>query len=579
MLAELYVKNLAVIEELRIRFKPGLTVLSGDEGAGKSLLVDALCLLLGGRASGNLVRSGASSAMVEGVFWASQDDQGLAAVLQEAGLQLEGDGSLIMAREVQEQGRSIARANGRAVPVSLLRDLGHRLMDINSQTDHLSLLNPQRQIDLLDGYGGTLEVRSRLSGRLAELRERTREIGSVTDGSAQRQRELLEYQVAEIEAAKLELGEDEALQQEWHILQRSRALEEGCHAAHNALYGDSISASGLVHQAAKALRGMVLIDPALHSHLEALASAASELEETARDLRSYAEGVEARSGRLEEVEERLELLRRLKGKYGPTLEDVLAFAAKAGGDLDGLLNQEERRCYLEDKLRCLEEEAGRLAEGLSAARRDAAMSLAERVNGELLDLGMPWARFDVSLAQEERSDGLPTSRGRYFYNQYGIDRVGFLGVTNPGEPLKPLADIASGGETCRFMLAVKTALSRADSVPTLVFDEIDMGVGGRNAHVVGKKLAALARDRQVICITHLPQIACYGQNHYRVRKEVSSGRAISRIEELAGDSRIEELAAMLGSRAGGAMLESAQELLRGAEEAGSLTAEAQRAQR
>ncbi|MDP2663423.1 MAG: DNA repair protein RecN, partial [Dehalococcoidia bacterium] len=254
-------------------------------------------------------------------------------------------------------------------------------------------------------------------------------------------------------------------------------------------------------------------------------------------------------------------LRRLKGKYGATLEDVIGFADRARAELEALQTLEERRCFLQEKRRHLEEEAGRLAEDLSTARQKLARGLTDLVNGELADLGMPWAKFDVGVRQEERPDGLPTSRGRYSTGQFGIDRVEFLGATNPGEPLRPLAEIASGGETCRFMLAVKTALRQADSVPTLVFDEIDMGVGGRNAHTVGRKLASLARDRQVICITHLPQIACYGQDHYRVRKEVSSGRAATRIERLEGSSRVEELAAMLGSYTDGAMLESAQDLL------------------
>ncbi|MDP2726731.1 MAG: AAA family ATPase, partial [Dehalococcoidia bacterium] len=268
MLTEFLVKNIAVIEELQLTVGPGLTVLSGEEGAGKSLLVDALCLLLGGRASANLVRSGTSSALVEGVFWVSQDDSVLATMLQEAGLQLESDGSLILAREVQEQGRSIARVNGRAVPVSLLRELGHRLMDINSQMEHLSLLNPQRQLYLLDSHGGLLETRSRLASLLAGLREIARELGALSDENAQRQRDLLEYQLAEIGEAKVRLGEDESLQQEWHVLQRAQALKEGCYTAYNALYADSISAAGLVHQATKALRGMILIDPTLHPHLE-----------------------------------------------------------------------------------------------------------------------------------------------------------------------------------------------------------------------------------------------------------------------------------------------------------------------
>jgi DNA repair protein RecN (Recombination protein N) len=566
MLIELYVRNLAVIEELRLGLRPGLTILSGEEGAGKSLLVDALCLLLGGRASASLVRRGASAALIEGIFWVPEDDNGLVRLLRGAGLELEGDGTLILAREVQEQGRSIARVNGRAVPLSLLRELGQRLADIHSQMEHLSLLNTQRQLYLLDAYGGLLEPRGHLGSKVAALREKIRELSTLTGKEAQHQREMLEYQIAEIEEAKIHPGEDEVLQQEWEVLQRAQVLTEGCNAAYETLYASDQSAAGLVHLASKALRGIVPLDPNLHPYLETLESAAAELEETARELRSYAEGLESRSGQLEQVEERLRLLRRLKGKYGQSLAEVMSFAARAREELEALQTQEERRCRLEGERRRLEEETGRLAEKLSAARQEAAEALTQLVNKELTDLGMPWARFGINLRQEAHPDGLPTSQGTYSCNQYGIDRVEFLGATNPGEPLKPLAEIASGGETCRFMLALKSALRQADPVPTLVFDEIDIGMGGRNAHIVGRKLANLARDRQVICITHLPQIACFGQDHYRLVKEVRSGRAVTRIEHLEGGSRLKELAAMLGSKADGSMLESARELLKRAEE-------------
>ncbi|MDP2663800.1 MAG: DNA repair protein RecN [Dehalococcoidia bacterium] len=561
MLVDLYVKNLAVIEEVRMSLGPGLTVLSGDEGAGKSLLVDALSLLLGGRASTTLVRSSAGSALVEGVFQASPEDEGLTELLSRAGLELEPDGTLILAREVQEQGRSLARVNGRAVPLSLLRDVGQRLMDIHSQMEHLSLLQAQKQLDVLDAHGALLGARSGFGAKLAALRLASKELDTLSGEDARRRRELLEFHLAEIEASKVAAGEDEELQQEWQILRRAEALKEGCYSAHASLYGDSQSATGLVHQAIKALRGMALIDPALHGHLDALTSAALDLEETARDIRSYAEAVESRSGRLEQVEERLELLRKLKSKHGPTIEEVVAYAGRARTELDELENLHERRRHLEGQVERLEAEAGRLAGELSAARQEALLNLVQAVNSELSDLGMPWARFDISLRQVERQDGLPAARGRYAYGPSGVDRVEFLGVTNPGEPLKPLGDIASGGETCRFMLAVNTALRQADPVSTLVFDEIDMGVGGRKAHIVGRKLAALARDRQVICITHLPQIACYGQSHHKVHKEVRSGRASTRIELLDGEARVRELAAMLGSYSDGSMLDSARELL------------------
>jgi DNA repair protein RecN (Recombination protein N) len=308
------------------------------------------------------------------------------------------------------------------------------------------------------------------------------------------------------------------------------------------------------------------INPALQPQVEELESAVIQLEEIARGLSRYAEAIEDSPERLQEVEERLELLRRLKHKYGPTLEDVIRFADEAGNKLQALESQEERRCRLEGEHRELKIEAGELAERLSRARQEAAGRLAKLVNSELVELGMPWARFDINLTWEECPDGLPAYQGTYSFTQHGIDRVQFLASTNPGEPLRPLADIASGGETCRFMLALKSALRQADSVPTLVFDEIDAGIGGRNAYVVGKKLVVLAKGRQVICITHLPQIACFGDDHYRVIKDVSGPQAVVRLEHLSGDSRVEELAAMLGSDRERTMMESAEELLRRARE-------------
>lgn len=566
MLAELHVKNLAVIEDVRVAFGPGLSILSGDEGAGKSLVVDALVLLLGGRASANLVRSATASALVEGVFWTTPGDNSVASALTEAGLEPEADGSLILAREVQEQGRSIARVNGRAVPVSVLRSLGQVLMDIHSQMEHLSLLVPQRQLDLLDSFGELLESRSAFAAKLAALRQCVKELDSLAGTNAQRERELLEYQVAEIDSAKIEPGEDDTLQQEWQLLQRSQALQEGCYNAYNYLYADNNSAASLVHLAIKALRGMTVIDPSLQGQLDSLATTAAEIEETARDIREYAEAVELRAGRLEQVEERLELLRRLKSKYGQTLTEVMAFADRARIDLSDIESLEERKRMLGERVKQLEAEAAGMAEALSQARQDSARRLVDMVNGELADLGLPWAKFDISLRRDESLEGLPTAQGRFQCNQYGIDRLVFLGATNPGEPLKPLAEIASGGETSRFMLAVNTALRQAGSSSTLVFDEIDMGVGGRNAHVVGKKLSALGRDQQVICITHLPQIAAYADNHYHVRKEIASGRASTLIERLDGEARVKELAAMLGGSADRTMLESARELLTSASE-------------
>ena len=332
------------------------------------------------------------------------------------------------------------------------------------------------------------------------------------------------------------------------------------------LYANDGSATGLIHEVTKALERAAAIDPALQSQVERTGAAAVELEEAARDLSAYTEGVGDSPELLQQVEQRLTLLRQLKHKYGGgTLEGVLQFLAEARQKLEAIESHDERRQELEEEQQMLQAEAGEMAEMLSHSREEAAVSLTKLVNSELAELGMPWARFDIQLTREERDDGLPAYQGKHSFNQHGIDRIQFLASTNPGEPLRPLADIASGGETCRFMLALKSALRQADSIPTLVFDEIDAGVGGRNANAVGKKLAALARDRQIICITHLPQIACFGDSHYRVVKDVSSAQSFTSIEFLEGDCRVEELASMLGGTKK-PMLESAQELLVSARE-------------
>ncbi len=567
-MTELCIRNLAVIRETRVALSPGLTILSGEEGAGKSLLVDALCLLAGGRASAGMIRNGEHTAYVEGIFCVSPRDSEAAAVLEEAGIEAEADGTLIVSREILEQGRTVSRVNGKAVPLSLLRALGERLMDIHSQMEHLSLLDPQRQLDILDSYAGLLEDRAGLAARVALMREKARKLHALAGEDARNRRRLLDHQVREIEAADVQPGEDEALQRQREVLQQAQSLRQQCYAAYTALYEDDRSASSLADTAASAVRALVAVDPSLLPYLQVLESARADLEHVAQELRRYADGLDTDPERLREVMDRLELLRHLKGRYGPGLEDVMEFARRCGLELEAAEALEEHKARLDEERRALEDDVARRALALSEARREAAARLAAAVNNELAHLGMPWARFDVSLRREEREDGLPTAQGTYSCSQHGIDAVAFLAATNPGEPLRPLAQIASGGETCRFMLAVKSSLQANDSVPLQVFDEIDTGIGGRTAHVVGRKLAALARDRQVICITHLPQIACFGNNHYKVVKRLEKGQAVARVEPLDESPRVEELASMLGSEAEDHLLRSAEEMLRRARAAG-----------
>lgn len=568
MLSELHIKNFAVIEDAQLSLRPGLSIISGEEGSGKSLIVDALGVLLGARATTGFIRNGTSTARVEGIFWLSAEIMDkLSILLQESAIEVDSDGMLIISRELQQQGRSIARINSRAVPLSLLRQIGQKLVDIHGQMDYISLLDSHHQLDLLDAHGNLIGLRNKLADTIDALRQTIRDLSSVNSPKTDGRLELLKYQIEEIERADLKQTEDQALQERHNVLCRAEALKENCLKAYDSLYGEERSATVLIHEALVSLRELKSNDPAILAHKKHLEDAIASLEETARELRNYGETIEADATQLEEIEQRLNLLNSLKRKYGATLEDVISFYSKAKSELDAIESQQERSAHLDKEKERLECDASKQAEELSLSRRRAATSLTELINEELSDLGLPWAKFDICLRREEDATGLPTARGKRFaFTREGIDHIEFMVTTNPGEPMRPLSKIASGGETCRIMLALKSALKRVDPIPTLVFDEIDGAIGGRSGDTMGRKLATLARQHQVLCITHLPQIACFGDSHIRLIKDTTSGRAYTRVETIEGQSRIEELAAMLGSeQTEKTMLNGAGKLLRKAQ--------------
>ncbi len=568
MLSELHIQNFAVIEDVQLSLRSGLTVISGEEGSGKSLIVDALGILLGARATTGLIRNGTSSARAEGIFWLSAETmEKLSPLFQESAIEIDSDGMLIISRELQQQGRSITRVNSRAIPLSLLRQIGQNLVDIHGQMDYISLLDTHRQLDLLDAHGNLMGLRNKLSNTVDSLRQTIHDLSSTSSPKTDGRLELLKYQIEEIERANLKQAEDQELQERHDVLCRAESLKENCLKSYDNLYGEERSATVLIHEALVSLRGIKNNDPAILVYKKNLEDAIASLEETARELRNYGEKLEADANQLEEIEQRLKLLNSLKRKYGMTLEDVLSFYSKAKAELDAVENQLERSAHLDKERERIECDAGKQAEELSLLRRRAATSLTELINEELSDLGLPWAKFDVSLRREEDAKGLPTARGKRFaFTRDGIDLVEFIVTTNPGEPMRPLSKIVSGGETCRIMLALKSALKRVDPIPTLVFDEIDGAVGGRSGDTMGRKLATLARQHQVLCITHLPQIACFGDSHIRLIKDTNSGRAYTRVETIEGQSRIEELAAMLGSEeTEKTMLNGAGKLLRKAQ--------------
>ena len=571
MLLELRVKNLGIIDRISWTLGHGLNVITGETGAGKSLVIDAVETLLGGRVNDDNIRSGADTAEIEGIFSLPRgnDLSALRAFLAEKGLEAEND-TLILHCEIRRPGHSLVRANGRTVPRGTLRQLERYLLDIHGQSEHLSLLDRKSHLDILDAYAHTLDRRQEFGARAAELNKAEQEMKkmAVEEKDLTRREEFLCFQIDEISRAKLQAGEDVELEKERNILASFEQLKAFSYEAYQALSGDdslsdSVSAGDRLAEAVLAMKKLVNLDPTLKSQLDSLEEIALSLNEFSRNVREYADRLENDPGRLEEVETRLELIRDLKRKYGSDISEILAYLGRAEMDLTGLSRSSERRSELETMLPRLKEAMGKAAAELSSRRLKAAGKLVSEVKQELQDLSMSQVEFEVSITRVPSEEGIPLLGGEIcaFHND-GIDIVEFMAATNPGEPLKPLVGIASTGEISRFMLAVKGALSATDHVPVLVFDEIDIGVGGRSGDIIGKKLWNLARDRQVICVTHLPQIAAFADAHFSVAKEVSGDRTSSRLETLNGDSRIQELAAMLaGPQYTGTALDGASELI------------------
>ncbi len=550
MLAELTVRNLAVIEETRLAFGPGFNVITGETGAGKSLLVDALAFVLGGAADRGMMRRDAALTSVEAVFSLS-DDPRTRGALAELGVAVdEDDRIVVLYREVHKEGRTTSRLNGRAVPAGLLRTVGGALVDIHGQGSHLSLLEPRFQMRALDDFGGLDEQRDAVERAVAET-HRLR--GELADADAairevEQRRDLLAFQVGEIESAAPVDGEEEALLRERNVLEHAESVREACAAAYEALSQGDRNAADLAAEALDHLRRAPGAADALVAQIEALESAVAQLSDAARDVRDLAESVESDPARLAEVEERAALLRRLKRKYGGPESAVLAFAEDARAQLERMETADERRQELERALAEASRNAGGLAVALSDARIRAAAALSEAVAAELREVGLERASFDVAVQREEADDGLPAPDGRrYAPTGSGIDRVAFSARTNPGEEARPLAKVASGGETSRMMLALNSVLQTASGAASLVFDEIDAGIGSRAGDVVGRKLWTVGRRAQVLCVTHLPQIAAWADTHFRVGKGVQGGRTYSEAESLSEEERTGEIAGMLGS--------------------------------
>lgn len=560
MLAELIIQDFAIIDRLDLRFGPGFNVLTGETGAGKSIIVDAVSLLLGGRGDVELIRSGSDRSVLEGIFVLDQETQErLLPLLQQEGLEGEDPATLILAREIRREGRNICRVNGRAVSLKFLEEIGQYLVDIHGQTEHLSLMRVREHVDLLDRYGELWPLREQVSALVHELRAVRRELTDLRRDERElaRRIDLLQYQVDEIEAARLVPGEEEELAQERTRLANAEQLMALAEDAYQLLYEgseDRSSALDLVQMAVRVLAGLTRLDASTRSLGERAERIGYQLEDLGALLRDYRDQIEFNPRRLEQVEERLALIRNLERKYGDSISEVLAFAQRARTELETIQHSGQRIAVLEAEEDRLLHEIGRIGAELSARRREAGERLADHIEEELEELNMVQARFGVSLVWRDDADGAYVEGRRVAFDPTGLDRVEFLVAPNVGEPLKPLVRIASGGETSRLMLALKAVLAHADRTPTLIFDEIDAGIGGRVGAVVGQKLWGLtvekgtgARRHQVLCVTHLPQLACFGDLHFQVQKGVMDGRTVTTVRTLEGEAREQEIAAMLGA--------------------------------
>ncbi|MBC7251543.1 MAG: DNA repair protein RecN [Anaerolineae bacterium] len=559
MLSELTINNFAIIDELHLRFSPGFNVLTGETGAGKSIIIDAVSLLLGGRADTGVIRAGADEARVEGIFTLNPlSQEAILPLLRENGLEGDRDDTLILAREIRREGRSVCRVNGRAVTLAVLGSIGQQLVDIHGQSEHLSLLRVREHLEFLDRYAGLGELRARLAAKVIELRRVRRELDALLRDERElaRRADLLQYQVSEIAAAHLEIGEEEELMQERSRLANAERLMElagECYRILDEGSEEQASVIDLMGQVTRALSALSKIDAGAADQSRMVDEITDQLAELARQMRRYMDGIEFSPRRLQQVEERLDLIYRLKRKYGDSIAEILAFQREAEAELEAITGSEERVEELRRQEDVLLHEIGQLGAELSARRREAGDRLAAEVETQLDDLRMAEARFYVSIEQTESPDGAWVGERRLAFDSTGLDRVEFLIAPNVGEPLKPLAKVASGGETSRLMLALRTVLSHADRTPTLIFDEIDQGIGGRAGGVVGRKLWGLSTvsgangiAHQVLCVTHLPQLASYGDAHFKVNKQVVGERTITQVQELSPEARVEELAQMLG---------------------------------
>ncbi|SHG64622.1 DNA replication and repair protein RecN [Thermosyntropha lipolytica DSM 11003] len=536
MLQEIYINNFILIDELRLEFDKGLNVLTGETGAGKSIIIDALGLIMGERVRNDLLKDDSRKAVVEAVF--SLESEELKAMLKENGFMEEEDESLIITREMYPQGRSVARINGHTVNITFLRKIAPWLVDMHLQHDHLTMLRPEKYLTYIDSFvPEAKDLRARIKEVYKEYRRQIKELEEIKQEEKDRAQKLdfLAFQINEIKKADLKPGEEEELNELAEKMRNAHMLARAADQVLKLVYSDENSSSAYdnIASAVAILQGSKK-DAFLEGLCRRLEDVYYSLQEIAEELSRYRDSLDFEPGLVDEVEARLYEIGKLKKKYGGSVAEILAFLDRAEKEWERLSRAEERQEDLLQSIALVEKEYLALADELTRIRQKGAQLLEEKVNKELKELNMPYIKFAVVLEKGEE------------FSADGLDKAEFMFSPNPGEEMKPLSRIASGGEISRFILALKKALAEAYEVPTLIFDEIDVGVGGTALTAMAKKLAELSRSHQVILVTHSPQIASYAHKHYLIEKEVQNGQTFTRVKKLDYAGRIKELARMLG---------------------------------
>lgn len=547
MLAQITIKDFAIIDEITVNFNDGLTVLTGETGAGKSIIIDAIQLLAGARASVEFVRHNSDEAWIEGIFFIDNDNHNVYSILKELDIQVDDEeGSIILQRIITAKGKSICRINGKLVTLSILKEVGQTLIDIHSQHETQSLMHPENHIKLLDYYefnkiNLTKEAYLELYEELNELQKKFKQL-TESEKQFNERTDLLSFQLNELQSANLEIGEDEELENERHRLMNYEKLFENLQLSYHSLFGDN-KALDFLSQAATSLEQIEDIDPSFKKISEEIKSHYYGLEELSYQIRQHLDGLEYDPQRLDEVESRLHEINRLKRKYGREIDQLISLMIEMEEELEQLENKEVHLESLQKQILSLQKDTLVEAENLRKTRQQVAEKLKNEIKKELKDLYLEKAIFDVEFSTIDGDIIWKDKKVKLTKN--GLDQIQFLISTNPGEPLKPLHKVASGGEMSRIMLALKRIFSEQQNVTSVIFDEVDTGVSGRVAQAIAEKINEISKKSQVICITHLPQVAAMADQHLLIEKELDKDRTKTKVIKLTKEQSVEELARMI----------------------------------